>query len=152
MCEGRDQKRYEQLAEKQGDRNSVLIVCGFWGQGPFETITKTIEESSPSINVFVVCGENREEYLKMMKKYGNDERIRIYSKVDDLSEFISKCGCIITKPGISTLLEAHAAKRKIFLLKGMPVAEDNNARYAIENFGAEWFTEDSFKKWACEEK
>ena len=46
---------------------------------------------------------------------------------------------MVTKPGIATLLEAHAAGRKIFLVKGIPVSEDNNARYALRHFGAEWF-------------
>jgi hypothetical protein len=60
---------------------------------------------------------------------------------------IKKCGCVITKPGMGTLLEAHAAERKIFLFKGMPVAEANNARYAVSNFGAEWFSLSSFRNW-----
>jgi len=42
---------------------------------------------------------------------------------------------------------AGAVRRKIFLLEGMPVAEDNNARYAIRNFNAEWFSIKRFKEW-----
>jgi hypothetical protein len=33
------------------------------------------------------------------------------------------------------------------MLKGMPVAEDNNARYAISNFGASWFSLKRFRDW-----
>jgi hypothetical protein len=54
---------------------------------------------------------------------------------------------VVTKPGISTILEARAARRKIFLLRGMPVAEDNNARHALRYFDAEWFTKESFQRW-----
>jgi hypothetical protein len=54
---------------------------------------------------------------------------------------------VITKPGISTLLEARATGRKLFLLPGMPVAEDNNAGYAVRHFGAEWFSKESFTRW-----
>ena len=60
---------------------------------------------------------------------------------------LRECASVITKPGISTLLESHAAGRKIFLLKGMPVAEDNNARFAVEHFGAQWFDVETFKRW-----
>jgi hypothetical protein len=60
-----------------------------------------------------------------------------------------ECAVLVTKPGISTLLEAHAAGRKIFLLRGMPVAEDNNARFAIRHFGAEWFHVDALCRWSA---
>jgi hypothetical protein len=54
---------------------------------------------------------------------------------------------VITKPGMGTLLEARAAQRKIFLIKGIPVAEANNARYALEHFDAEWFSVAAFARW-----
>jgi hypothetical protein len=61
-----------------------------------------------------------------------------------------QCGSVITKPGASTLLEAHAAARQIFLLPGMPVAEDNNARYARKAFQALDFSPDVFRRWLDE--
>jgi hypothetical protein len=67
--------------------------------------------------------------------------------VESLVPLLKECASVITKPGISTLLEAHAAHRKIFLLKGMPVAEDNNAEHAVRHFGAEWYNRDGFVRW-----
>lgn len=74
-------------------------------------------------------------------------RIRAYGVTPSLAPLLRECASIVTKPGISTLLESHAARRKIFLLKGMPVAEDNNARFAIEHFGAEQFEVKAFARW-----
>jgi len=73
--------------------------------------------------------------------------VRVSRTIPSLHPLLRVCASVVTKPGISTLLEAHAAGRKIFLLKGMPVAEDNNARYAVERMGAEWFTLEGFLKW-----
>jgi UDP-N-acetylglucosamine:LPS N-acetylglucosamine transferase len=67
--------------------------------------------------------------------------------VPSLAPLLREAGCVVTKPGISTLLEAHAAGRKIFLVRGIPVAEDNNARYAARHFGAEWFEPGAFRRW-----
>jgi len=58
-----------------------------------------------------------------------------------------ECASIITKPGFSTIVEAHAAKRTLFLLKGMPVAEDHNAKYAISHYDAQWYNLRVFKNW-----
>jgi hypothetical protein len=64
-----------------------------------------------------------------------------------LHPLLRACASVVTKPGLGTILEAHAAGRKIFLLKGMPVAEDNNAHYALEQMRAEWFTLERFLRW-----
>src|SRR5262249_61835211 len=93
------------------------------------------------------CGANRAACEKTRQAFGDHPNIQVHGVVPSLLPFLAECACVVTKPGISTLLEARAARRKIFLLKGMPVAEDNNARYAIQHFGAEWFTRDALGRW-----
>ena len=95
----------------------------------------------------MICGENASEYQDAIRVGQGDASIAVHGVVDSLVPYLQTAGAVITKPGISTILEAHAAGRKIFLLPGMPVAETNNARYAIENFGAEWFAKRSFTSW-----
>lgn len=138
---------YHELSQKAGDRNKVLLVCGFWGQGPIREIIRQIIGSARQVEVTAVCGENRALYDSVLAEFGRDPRVRAYGIVDSLAPLMVECASIITKPGISTLVEAHAVRRKIFLLKGMPVAEDNNAEYAIRNMGAEWFGLVGFKRW-----
>ena len=127
--------------------NPVLLVCGYWSPGPIVQLLHTILADYPGLFVSVVCGENERAFRAAQEAFGPSPNVRIYGVVDTLVPLMAECSCVITKPGISTLLEAHAARRKLFLLKGMPVAEDNNARHALQHFAAEWFTRESFGRW-----
>lgn len=140
-------QEYHDISSVEGDINSVLLVCGFWGQGPIAETVKKLSGALPDLRVHAVCGENRKAYEKMQRLFEGNARIQVYGVTPSLAPSLRECASVITKPGISTLLESHAAGRKIFLLKGMPVAEDNNARYAIEHFGAQWFDVEAFKRW-----
>lgn len=141
------QKQYYAISGSKGERDNVLLVSGLWGQGDLGRIAKTLSKSIPSLRISIICGKNEKIYNRLLNKNKDDSNIKIYGEVDSLLPFFEKSASIITKPGISTLVEAHAANKKIFLLKGMPVAETNNARFAIRNFGAEWFNIKRFKKW-----
>jgi UDP-N-acetylglucosamine:LPS N-acetylglucosamine transferase len=138
---------FYQLSMKKGNKNKVVLSSGNWGWGPIYRITKLLSQAFPQLNIFVLCGENTTIYQKLLKAYRNKNNICIQKSVDSLIPILRECGSIITKPGISTLIEAHAAQRKIFLLKGIPVSEDNNALYGIKNFDAEWFSVPTFRLW-----
>jgi hypothetical protein len=138
---------YYELRRRQGDPYTVLLVCGYWGQGPFTKVVRTLLEVEPTLRIRVVCGENGDAYRRLLKMFGGNPWVRVHAKVPTLLPFMEESSLVITKPGISTILEAQAAGRKIMLLRGMPVAEDNNARYAVSHFGAEWFSLGALKKW-----
>jgi hypothetical protein len=138
---------YAALSKTAGSPGKVLLICGFWGQGPILDILKALLERAPKLGVYVVCGENRKAFEATLRYARRRPNIEVFPVVESLVPFLRECASVITKPGISTLLEAHAAHRKIFLLKGMPVAEDNNADYAVRHFGAEWYHVDGFVRW-----
>lgn len=140
-------QEYHDLSSVEGDINSVLLVCGFWGQGPIAGTVKKLSGALPDLKIHAVCGENKKAYEQMQHLFKDDPRIQVYGVTPSLVPSLRECASVITKPGISTLLESQAAGRKIFLLKGMPVAEDNNARFAVEHFGAQWFDVETFKRW-----
>ena len=140
-------KAYEDLSGVKGDRRKVLLVCGYWGQGALLRILQGLLRAEPELTVHAVCGENAGLFQRIRRFADSRPEVKVHGVVDSLAPIMEACGSIITKPGISTLLEAHAARRKIFLLKGMPVAEDNNARYAVEHFGATWYTPRRFQNW-----
>lgn len=140
-------KQYYNISNTRGDANSVLLVCGFWGQGPILKITRLLLKNVPQLKIRVVCGENLALYKKTAAAFTGNVNVSVVGIAESLAPFLKECASIITKPGISTILEARAAGRKIFLLKGMPVAEDNNAGYAIKNLGAEWFNMKKFSRW-----
>ena len=135
------------LSTTKGDVNKVLLVCGFWGQGPVLKILKSLSIEMPYLKIYALCGTNDKLYEAAKQLFKNNANIEIYSTVESLAPFLKECASVITKPGMSTILETSAAHRKIFLLKGMPVAEDNNARFAMEHFDSEWFKIKRFKKW-----
>jgi UDP-N-acetylglucosamine:LPS N-acetylglucosamine transferase len=140
-------REYYRLADHLGDPRAVLVVCGYWGQGPIVKVVRTLLAEEPGLRVTVVCGENTAACDRTKRAFGNNPNVAVHAVVPSLLPFFAECSCVVTKPGISTLLEAHAACRKIFLLPGMPVAEDHNARYAVQHFGAEWFSQASFRGW-----
>jgi hypothetical protein len=140
-------RTYYQLAGHRGGPNCVLLVCGYWGQGPIHRVVRTLRWAVPGLCVLVVCGENAQALEQTRRAFAGDPRVTVHGAVPSLVPFLQEAGCVVTKPGIATLLEAHAAARKVFLLKGIPVAEDNNARHAIGYFGAEWFSPEGFRKW-----
>lgn len=145
-------KEFSELAKHPGDFNKLLLVCGYWGQGPIVKTIRMLRSAFPDLELHVVCGDNDNLLRQVAENFSGCSKIRSYGTVDDFASLLMECAAIITKPGISTIVEAHAAKRKIFLLRGMPVAEDNNARYAIANFGADWFSFDSFSAWYMREQ
>jgi len=140
---------YEKLRDTSPDPRRFLVLCGYWGQGPIIRVARQMLESVPNAHIDVVCGENLDVRDYATRIFSGDPRVVVHGCVDSLLPLLQACSAIVTKPGISTLLEAHAARRKIFLLRGMPVAEDNNASYAIRNYGAEWFSGDALRRWAA---
>jgi hypothetical protein len=140
-------QEYHDISGVKADLNGVLLVCGFWGQGPIVETVERLSNALPDLRIHAVCGENEKAYATMRRVFRNNARIQVHGVVPTLVPLLKECASIITKPGISTLLESRAARRKIFLLKGMPVAEDNNARFALEHFGAQWFDIKTFKTW-----
>ncbi len=152
MIELPARQEYARLADHPGDKNHLLLVCGYWGQGPFSEIIDTLTKYFPNLHIHVVCGENEKLYRRLSDRYRNQPRVHVNGVLVSLLPLMKQCAGIITKPGISTLLEAHAAGRKIFLINGMPVAEDNNARHALKYFAASRFTLDGFREWMMDEK
>ena len=103
--------------------------------------------SSGHVTFQAVCGENQKLYARLHKKFRDNPAVILHGRLDSLAGLMSECASVISKPGISTIVEARAARRALFLLKGMPVAEDNNARYAIKHFNAQWFSVKRFIAW-----
>jgi hypothetical protein len=140
-------RAYEELRGTLPDPGRILLVCGYWGQGPMVRIAREILRAIPEAQVEIVCGENAEVHRLATLAFANNHRVRVHGCVPSLLPFVRDSAVVVTKPGISTLLEVHAANRKIFLLRGMPVAEDNNARYAIQHYGAEWLSISALRRW-----
>lgn len=139
-------RAFTTLAAAPGDREHVLLMAGQWGQGELERPLQVLLRQSNRLHVHVVCGANHRLLTRLTSRHAG-ERVHVLGALDSIAPVLRACGAVVTKPGISTILETHAARRKLFLIRGMPVAEDNNARYAIAHFGAEWFDGAVFQRW-----
>ena len=142
---------FRELAQNPASPDAVLLLCGAWGQGPLLRIAELLANAVPTLKIHALCGDNSKLYDAIARRFKNQPRVCAYRTIPTLHPLLKICASVVTKPGLSTILETHAAGRKIFLLKGMPVAEDNNARYAVEQMGAERFTLDGFLRWHSEQ-
>ena len=138
---------YERLADRPGDPMNVLVVCGLWGQGPIDRIVRELLEVAPGLEIHAVCGDNTRLFNALERENAQRPGVHVHGQVDSLAPLVERCGSVITKPGISTLLECHAAQRKVFLLDGMPVAEGHNMDHALAHFGAERYAPQRFNAW-----
>jgi hypothetical protein len=138
---------YQALARTPGAKDQCLVMGGFWGQGRMMDAVRLLADAFPAVRLHVICGENRRLERAARRRFTGHSRVTVYGLVDSIESLLSRCGCVVSKPGMATLLEARAAERKIFLFRGLPVAESHNARYAIEHFGAEWLSVPAFARW-----
>jgi hypothetical protein len=128
-------------------QGQCLLMGGLWGQGQLESALQLLVTHFPQLQVQVVCGDNQRLHRKLKAQFGHQPTIAVHGMLDSLAPLLARCSCVVTKPGMGTLLEARAARRKIFLFPGMPVAEAQNARHAIAHFEAEWLTVAGFNRW-----
>jgi hypothetical protein len=136
---------YVRLAATSGDRRAVLVVCGYWGQGRIDRVLAELHAARPELELHAVCGEN--EALRAAITAASGARVHAYGVVPSLAPLLERCGSVISKPGIATILEVHAAQRALFLMRGMPVAEDNNLRHALAHMGAQPYSLRRFLAW-----
>ncbi len=141
-------RAFSDLEAHPGSKGCVLLVCGFWGQGPILQLLKQLLTADGALRVHAVCGVNGTAYDETRRAFRHLPNVHVHGAVESLAPLMREAGCVITKPGISTTLEAAAARRKLFLVPGIPVAENRyNAGYAQAHFGAEWFTVEGFRQW-----
>jgi hypothetical protein len=136
---------YVRLAATRGDRRAVLVVCGYWGQGRIDRVLAELRAARPELELHAVCGEN--EAMRAAIAAAGDARVHAHGVVPSLAPLLERCGSVISKPGIATILEVHAARRALFLMRGMPVAEDNNLRHALAHLGAQSYSMRRFLAW-----
>jgi hypothetical protein len=138
---------FSSLPRPSASAGHCLLMGGFWGQGRLKGALDLLVTHFPSLPVHVVCGDNDGLLRRVRHRFGRAGNIAVYGLLDSVEPLLARCSCVVTKPGMGTLLEARASGRKIFLFRGMPVAESHNARYALTHFDAEWLTVAAFSRW-----
>lgn len=141
------QKDYDSLKNKPGDIKQVLITGGGWGIGPLFEAISSLHNRFESLILHVACGENKKLLEQINSYFGTSSRINVYPFVSSLMPIMAKCGSVVTRPSAATITEAYRARRMIFLLPGLPVIEENNAHYAMDNFSSKYFSIKAFEDW-----
>lgn len=138
---------YDKMDPRRASVNNILVMGGGWGLGSIEHVVRQVSAHIPGVSMHVVCGQNEGLFRRLSQCYGNDDTVHLYQELDSLSCLMGSCASVITKPGGVALTEAFAAHKKIFLIKGLPVIEEKNARYAMKHFGASLFSLKNFLDW-----
>ena len=133
--------------DTKGDPKQILLVGGYWGLGPILTTVSELLSTDTNLTIHVCCGSNKELFDTLHSRFKDNQQVNIYGPLPDLINLYTKCGCVIGRPGISTILEAFTTKRKLFLMNGLPVAEEGNAKYALQNGYAELYSKKAFIFW-----
>ncbi len=134
-------------AEEEPPAGNVIVTGGGWGLGRLDRAAEALVMADPAVRVRVFTGENRALDARLTAaagRYGG--RISAVSGTD-LAGSIGQAAAVVCRPGAMTLTEAYAARKKIFMLPGLPGIEPLNARYAAERFGAEPFSADNYLRW-----
>lgn len=143
---------YYEVARHPGNPDDVLLIGGYWGTGPLKRVLAELAREMPELRISVICGDNKSMQRQLRQTYTGNGNILIEGVVPSIIPWLQPCASVITKPGISTLLEAHAAGRQIFMLPGAPVAEENNARYAETRWGSQRYGLAAFRAWHARAK
>ncbi|WP_018750158.1 MGDG synthase family glycosyltransferase [Paenibacillus sanguinis] len=114
---------------------SVLVMMG--AHIPLPDIQLIIRNllAMPDVQVDVICGGNDKLRRRLERRFGNDERLRLFGYVEAVHDRMRQASCIITKAGGITLSEAIQIRTPIIIYKPFSGQERENARY-LERRGA----------------
>ncbi len=114
---------------------AVLLIGGGEGIGPVEEIARQCNAalgSGGAGQIVIVCGRNKalQERLAAL-----DWAIpaAINGFVDNMSEWMAACDCIVTKAGPGTIAEALISGLPIILSGFIPGQEEGNVPYVVDN-------------------
>ena len=112
---------------------TVMLVGGGEGMGKLEEIAEALENAlSPEDQIVLICGKNAKLAQKLTAKKWKT-KVCVRGFVNNMSEYMSACDCIITKAGPGTIAEALICGLPIMLNGFIPCQEAGNVSYVLEN-------------------
>ncbi len=101
---------------------TVLIVTGSFGMGPIEDLMELLK----SYQLLVVCGNNRDLYVRLKPKA--TFHTHVLGLVDNMDELMSVSNVMVTKPGGLSISEALVKKLPMLFFSAIPGQEANNVK------------------------
>ncbi len=121
---------------------SILILGGSLGAG---SINKTIAENLSELKKLdiQIIWQTGSAYYKEYKDL-NDDRVKVYSFIDEMDKAYSSCDLVIARAGASTISELAALGLPSLLIPSPNVAENHQYHNAksLSDFGAAVLMED----------
>lgn len=113
-------------------KKTILIMTGSMGFGNIEsTVDKILEKYNSTINVIIICGNNKDMKNKLESKYKNDNVI-IKGFTNVVSTFMDASDIILTKPGGLTSTETAVKNIATIFTNPIPGCENHNANFFEE--------------------
>lgn len=119
----------------------VLVLAGGFGLIPVDKYVRAIAESLESIQIIVMAGKH-EKFQKKVRGIEDryPDKVKSYSFVNNIHEFMACADVIITKSGGLTSSECLAMGKPMVIIKPIPGHEERNAAYLLEHSAGIWIT------------
>lgn len=116
---------------------AALIVSGGHGIGRVERQAKLLARalstaSAPQGQLVIICGHNRRLWKRLTRRSWPIP-VRICRFVENMSEWMVACDCVVTKAGPSTIVEACASSLPLILVGYIPGQEKANIEYVTQS-------------------
>jgi len=115
------------------NKNTVLLMGGSHGMGPFEDIVESLLSIPLSFQTVVVCGRNRRLQKKILALTNKSPDLHFFGYVRDTSLLMSASDLLITKPGGLTCAEALAKQLPMVLTSPIPGQEERNVQFLMKH-------------------
>lgn len=112
----------------------VLVMGGSMGAGHISQLTRCLLYlTGEDVHLAVICGSNEKLYQNMMRRYGNDQRVRIIGYTNQVARYMEACDLLYTKPGGITSTEGAAMQVPMVHMKPIPGCETRNRQLFTEH-------------------
>jgi len=112
---------------------TVMIIGGGEGMGMLESITRALSRTlREDDQIVVICGRN----TILASKLGSETwpvHVTVKGFVNNMSDFMRACDCIITKAGPGTIAEALICGVPLILNGCIPCQEEGNIPFVVDN-------------------
>lgn len=114
------------------EKRYILVSGGSIGAGELYKSIRVLYDflkKYENIRILVICGNNRQLYKKMKKKYGEEPQICLIRSTKRMAEYLKVCDVYISKPGGLSSTEAAAANIPLIHITPIPGCESKNIEY-----------------------
>lgn len=132
-----DRTRAREALRVRPGESHLMVMCGSMGGGPIYALSSELSGlAGENVRISIICGTNGNLKKKLDKKFGGDERFRIYGYVGNIAAFMDSADLFLTKPGGLSTSEAAVKGLPMVFVNSVAGCEDHNFNFFINAGGA----------------